>query len=187
MKKTTNGFTIVELLIVIVVIAILAAISIVAYTGMQQRAANTAIIAAANQSVKAISAYIAANGTYPFTGATCVVSAESSCTIGNTTDREIDATFASNIQTISTLPTPPLPDTQSTRNGIGYVYDTSRTFNGINQPVVLSYSLRGNQQQCGVANVAEGGSGTFISSTTGWTSSSGGFTVCYIIVPGPES
>lgn len=36
--KTSKGFTIVELLIVIVVIAILAAISIVAFTGIQNRA-----------------------------------------------------------------------------------------------------------------------------------------------------
>jgi prepilin-type N-terminal cleavage/methylation domain-containing protein len=35
MKRTMSGFTIVELLIVIVVIAILAAISVVAYTGIQ--------------------------------------------------------------------------------------------------------------------------------------------------------
>lgn len=39
--KTSQGFTIVELLIVIVVIAILAAISIVSYTGIQNRAYNT--------------------------------------------------------------------------------------------------------------------------------------------------
>lgn len=41
MKKTTSGFTIVELLIVIVVVAVLAAISVVAYNGIQQRARDT--------------------------------------------------------------------------------------------------------------------------------------------------
>lgn len=43
MKKDTSGFTIVELLIVIVVIAILATISIVAYNGIQDRANNAAV------------------------------------------------------------------------------------------------------------------------------------------------
>jgi general secretion pathway protein G len=43
MRKTISGFTIVELLIVIVVIGILAAISIVAYNGVQNRAADTSV------------------------------------------------------------------------------------------------------------------------------------------------
>ena len=43
MKKTTSGFTIVELLIVIVVIAILAAITVVAYNGVQNRAYDSSI------------------------------------------------------------------------------------------------------------------------------------------------
>ena len=37
MRKNTSGFTIVELLIVVVVIAILAAISIAGYNGIQAR------------------------------------------------------------------------------------------------------------------------------------------------------
>lgn len=41
MKKQRSGFTLVELLIVIVVIAILAAISVVAYNGIQSRARDT--------------------------------------------------------------------------------------------------------------------------------------------------
>ena len=40
---TKNGFTIVELLIVIVVIGILAAITIVAFSGIQNRANNTTL------------------------------------------------------------------------------------------------------------------------------------------------
>ena len=43
MKAPSKGFTIVELLIVIVVIGILAAITIVAYNGIQQRARASAI------------------------------------------------------------------------------------------------------------------------------------------------
>jgi len=43
MKKTKSGFTIVELLIVIVVIGILASITVVAYTGVQNRATAAAV------------------------------------------------------------------------------------------------------------------------------------------------
>ena len=57
-----RGFTIVELLIVIVVIAILAAISIVAYNGIQQRASDAKIKSAASQVIKAIQIYSADNG-----------------------------------------------------------------------------------------------------------------------------
>ena len=54
MRKTTNGFTIVELLIVIVVIAVLAAITIVAYNGIQARANQSKMQADLSQIKKAI-------------------------------------------------------------------------------------------------------------------------------------
>jgi len=50
-----SGFTIVELLIVVVVIAILAAITIVAYNGIQNRAKNSAVQSATSQIAKKIS------------------------------------------------------------------------------------------------------------------------------------
>lgn len=62
-----RGFTIVELLIVIVVIAILAAISIVAYTGIQERARFSAMRSELASINKAIQLYYAENGSYPIT------------------------------------------------------------------------------------------------------------------------
>lgn len=59
------GFTIVELLIVIVVIAILAAISIVAYTGIQNQARATAATSAARQVADKIAVYAVENDGYP--------------------------------------------------------------------------------------------------------------------------
>ncbi|MCD8561563.1 type II secretion system GspH family protein [Candidatus Saccharibacteria bacterium] len=56
-----KAFTIVELLIVIVVIAILAAITIVAYTGIQDRAKQAALQSAASQASKKILAYAVEN------------------------------------------------------------------------------------------------------------------------------
>lgn len=66
--KKDRGFTIVELLIVIVVIGILAAIVIVAYNGIQNRAKTQSGQAAASNIQKKVEAYNAAVGSYP-TGA----------------------------------------------------------------------------------------------------------------------
>lgn len=60
-----RGFTIVELLIVIVVIAILAAISIVAYNGIQDRARQTAATSAARQISDKAEIYFVENNSYP--------------------------------------------------------------------------------------------------------------------------
>lgn len=51
LKAAKRGFTIVELLIVIVVIAILAAITVVAYNGIQNRARASGAQAAAEESL----------------------------------------------------------------------------------------------------------------------------------------
>ena len=48
-QSTSDGFTIVELLIVVVVIAILAAITIVSYTGISQRAKTSRSLATTEQ------------------------------------------------------------------------------------------------------------------------------------------
>jgi prepilin-type N-terminal cleavage/methylation domain-containing protein len=61
----TRGFTLVELLIVIVVIAILAAITIVAYNGIQQRAHTSGQKTAASTLHKKMEAYYAINNAYP--------------------------------------------------------------------------------------------------------------------------
>ena len=60
-----NGFTIVELLIVIVVIGVLAAITIVAFNGIQNRANSSAAASAAAQAKKKLMAYGVENGSYP--------------------------------------------------------------------------------------------------------------------------
>ena len=63
-----NGFTIVELLIVIVVIAILAAISIVAYNGIQARARDSQRTQDMASIMKALELYKIDNGAYPPSG-----------------------------------------------------------------------------------------------------------------------
>lgn len=62
---TTKGFTIVELLIVIVIIGILAAITIVSFNGVTNRAAIASAQADLNTSVKKLALYQVDNSTFP--------------------------------------------------------------------------------------------------------------------------
>lgn len=64
-KNNSKGFTIVELLIVIVVIAILSVITIVAYNGLQTQAHNSRTVAMTRGMVSALESYKVVNGTYP--------------------------------------------------------------------------------------------------------------------------
>ncbi|RYF28493.1 MAG: prepilin-type N-terminal cleavage/methylation domain-containing protein [Chloroflexi bacterium] len=64
-KNTINGFTIVELLIVIVVIGILASITIVSFNGVQQRAKTTQTVAIAKAYINALKLWEADKGSLP--------------------------------------------------------------------------------------------------------------------------
>lgn len=64
-KAAAKGFTIVELLIVIVVIGILAALVIVTYNGIQQKARDTERKTDINALHGQLEAYQAQNGMYP--------------------------------------------------------------------------------------------------------------------------
>ena len=64
-KSNNQGFTIVELLIVVVVIAILAAITIVSYNGITNRANASAAKSTASSVQKKVELYQADKGRYP--------------------------------------------------------------------------------------------------------------------------
>ena len=64
-SNKTKGFTLVELLIVIVVIAILAAISIVAYNGVTQKARDDERASDARNIINAAASYHADNDKWP--------------------------------------------------------------------------------------------------------------------------
>lgn len=61
----SQGFTIVELLIVIVVIAILAAITVVAYQGIQNRASDTAVLSDLKNAAQKVNLFQTDSGKFP--------------------------------------------------------------------------------------------------------------------------
>lgn len=68
--KKHNGFTIVELLIAIVVIATLASITVVAFNSVQERAYSARVIATVDSYSKALKLYHIQNGRFPDYGNT---------------------------------------------------------------------------------------------------------------------
>jgi len=67
MQKTKSGFTIVELLIVIVVIGVLAAITVVAYNGIQNRGYEASVRSDAASNVKKMMLFQVDNSRFPGT------------------------------------------------------------------------------------------------------------------------
>lgn len=159
MRKSSSGFTIVELLVVVVVIAILAAISTVAYTGIQTRAENTKTIAAMSQYIKALKVYAAQEGIYPaagwsclgtYPGNTCALHAGGTATCSGNGAVSSSSTFNTAMSTIFNGTTPQ-PSTQSLNCG-GSQYRGAYYYapTGVNPDV--RYFLRGNQPCSGVPN-----------------------------------
>lgn len=159
-QQHNRGFTIVELLIVIVVIAILAAISIVAYSGIQQRAMNSQREQDVRTIAKALELFYLDNGSFPVItnsgsaqGQHWSASNDNSWTLENTNS---DGTFQSLASAlvpkyISKLPVDPRNTTGNVRGSSAGVYayqyfssfSTSYSYcgKGIGQTYILAYRL----------------------------------------------
>jgi general secretion pathway protein G len=160
--ESRRGFTIVELLIVIVVIGILAAITIVAYNGIQTRAENAKTVSSIEKYATALSAYAVTNGTYPNVGGypclgsdngQCaqVTDGAATCFVTGGAGSGSQATFDSNIKSvISALP--PASSQQISCGGKSYKGAFFYTTDG--KSGVIFYFLRGNQSCSSVSSLS---------------------------------
>lgn len=144
------GFTIVELIIVIVIIAILAAITIASYNGMQQRARNAQIISGVRAYQKALIEYATVNGSYPTQDRVCLGAnyPSSSCWNGphgtfytnSGMDSALAPFLANNKPTLSTHILQ-ITNTPDYRLGALYVHNST-------SDIFIDYYLEGQSQRC---------------------------------------
>lgn len=184
--KKTRGFTIVELLVVIVVIAILAAITIGAYNGVQQRTNNTSVIASAKNALTIVNGYIAANGQYPTNVSFCITE-DPTCVYGGVAWSTNTAALTE-LKKIGSLPSG-VPSFSANNRGISFDYLSTRTFNGDTMPAQLFYFLKGVGTDCGLPGVANGGGYTTVPATVKYTSTvaAENITICAITIIGPSA
>jgi len=197
-KNTQYGFTIVELLIVIVVIAILAAISIVAYNGVQNRAEASKTSSAIGAYKKALQLYKIDEGVYPVTGAMCLgedypaFSGQSvpACrysgsiigAAGNSGARNLLKPYLG-----GTLPMPSIKTITSGSNDFigGHFYGSAYNYTLDGNPVVtIEYYINGDT--CPVGPVYNATAPNFTSPPVARSSSlgtGGSVSRCYVLLP----
>lgn len=158
------GFTIVELLIVIVIISILAVLVIVAYRGIQQRA-NTAKTASAIQAYKkALLQYATEKGSYPVSGV-CLGEGnpDGKCYQGQYTE---SATFNNALRPyLRSLPLPGVVSTNKVNGSWGALFygNINQTIDGQPHTYFLWYVVEGAGTKCPVGPVVGGNFPTYTS------------------------
>jgi Tfp pilus assembly protein PilE len=192
-KKHIYGFTVVELLVVIVTIVILATLSFVMYDGAVMKARNAQTADAVSKYLDVLEVYYTDHGNYPSrgsgTGGTCLGRSSypaGNCWSGNATT---DNTFMTTLETAakSQLPEAAVSKTTGSLTGIWFSPLTAWV-NGIDghQAQFLVYMIEGNNVRCPVGPVASPDSNYNYTSTppaNGITRTGAGFSECWIPLP----
>jgi prepilin-type N-terminal cleavage/methylation domain-containing protein len=178
-KPTQKGFTIVELLVVIVVIGVLASITIVAYNGVQARAGNAKTVAAVKAYRDALIQYAIDNGEYPPYSPTCLGTDypdESIWTLANNNRQcaahnssvKVNTSFHDALRPyLSSLPMPSTTIIGDSTNGVRGSFYRNTTPGAVDggpvQPWHFIYSLQGDVK-CPIGPIYSG------DNIIGWTS-----------------
>ncbi len=172
-QKKPRGFTIVELLIVIVVIAILAAVSVAAYNGIQQRARDVQRVQDVKTIAKALEMYYADHGEYPPGKCTtgCAINGDWSTTNDGSWVNLKNALVP---EYMSALPSEPKPVGLNIHNpanyGYGYFASSAGIYCGtttVSQMYLIVYQLEQSTQQqttigaCPVSALSYGGKSNY--------------------------
>lgn len=169
-KKVQHGFTIIELLVVIVVIAILAATSYVVYSGVQKRAYNVQTLSTVKAYITGLNIYLIEKDTYPpVPGSVCLGAGYADVNgdgIGDCGDigsgemvRENAAFNQQLLSVMSSLPSAVNKRTKATFSGNPWVGATLTRWDdfmvdGKRSPYFIKYILEGSNENCGLGAVA---------------------------------
>ena len=202
MKKDRNkGFSLVEVLIVIVIIGILAVIVLVSYNNVTVAARNSQTTAAVTQYMRAIKLYALNNRAYPSPITACLGDgygdydgdgSAGDCWHLSSPAKE-STTFENNLRPY--LQNFPMPSTRVLNvgpfNHVGAIfqYSTNTTIDGVMHRWFIAYTMEGNGTKCPIGPVLTLGTWPAFTSTTpssGYSSSWGTVaTECWIALPEP--
>jgi prepilin-type N-terminal cleavage/methylation domain-containing protein len=167
-RSKTHGFTLTELIIVIVVIGILATIALLSYSGIRQRADNTRRIVAARQAANLVQSYMSTYDAYPWTtsasmcigknfpGGKCwgVDSVPPSYPTLEADSGPLVNTLAA-IGALSSIGYPAVNMGYWSGMGPVYHYAAGRMVDAQARPIVIVYFLDGLDQDCGMDNIVK--------------------------------